>query len=97
MPSTPPPGYRLQSEDTSYETELLLFERWRAMTPREKAMLADRASRDLRELTLAGLRQRLPEAGEHELRIRFAALAYGKDLVQRVMGIEVPDEDVRIP
>jgi hypothetical protein len=93
---SPPTGYRLQSEDTSYETELLLIERWRSMTPDEKAALTAQASRDLRNLTLAGLRQRIPEASERELGIRFAALAYGRDLVRRVMGIEVPPEDVRI-
>ena len=97
MSRLPPTGYRLQAEDTSYEIELLLLERWRAMTPEEKAALTAQASRDLRSLTLAGLRQRMPEASEHELGIRFAALAYGKDLVKRVMGIEVPPEDVRIP
>ena len=93
----PPPGYRLQSEDTSYEAELLLLERWRAMTLDQKAALTAQASRDLRSLTLAGLRQRLPEANEHELGIRFAVLAYGKELVERVMGITVPGEDTRIP
>ena len=97
MKLEPPLGYRLQSEDTDYETELLLFERWRSMSPHEKAALTAQASRDLRSLTLAGLRQRLPEANEHELGIRFAVLAYGKELVERVMGITVPGEDTRIP
>jgi len=93
----PPPGYRLQSEDTDYETELRLFERWSSMEPHEKAALVDQASRDLRALSLAGLRQRIPEASEHELSLRYLALAHGRDLVKRLFGIDVPDESVRIP
>lgn len=97
MPLQPPPGYRLQSEDTTYEVELQLFERWRAMSPHEKAALVDQASRDLDTLCRAGLRHRLPEASEREISIRAMALKYGKDLVRQTLGIEVPDEDVRIP
>ena len=97
MSLQPPPGYRLQSEDTTYEVELLLFERWRAMSSHEKAALVDQASRDLDTLCRAGLRHRMPEASEHEISIRAMALKYGKELVHRAMGLEVPDEDVRIP
>jgi hypothetical protein len=64
------------------------------MTPDQKAALAAQASRDLHELCVAGLRHRIPEASERELEIRAMALKYGKELVQRVLGIEVPDEDV---
>lgn len=93
----PPPGYRTQSADTSYETELLQIERWRALSPDEKAALGARASRDLHRLCIAGLRHRLPDASPHELEIRAMALKYGKDLVRRVLGVDVPDESVRIP
>lgn len=93
----PPPGYRTQSEDTSYAAERLLFEHWSSMTLDEKAALVARASRDLHTLCLAGLKHRLPEASPRELEIRAMALKYGKELVQRVLGIDVPDESVRIP
>lgn len=95
--ASPPSGYRTQSEDTSYEAELVLLERWRALRPDEKAALANQASSDLRRLTLAGLRHRLPGASESELQARVLALCYGKDLVRRLLGIDVPDENVRIP
>ena len=97
MSKDPPPGYRAQSEDTSYEAEQLLFERWRSMSPDEKGALIARASRDLHTLCLAGLKHRLPEASSRELEIRAMALKYGKELVLRVLGIDVPDESVRIP
>jgi hypothetical protein len=87
----------VQSADTSYEVELQLFERWRGMPLDEKAALVARASRDLRALSLADLRQRLPMASERELALRAMALAYGEDLVLRTLGVDVPDESVRIP
>jgi hypothetical protein len=67
------------------------------MSPAEKAALTNQASSDLRRLTLAGLRHRLPDASEAELRVRALALCYGTDLVRRLTGIDVPDESVRIP
>lgn len=97
MTPEPPPGYRTQSPDTSYEAELRLFEHWRSMPLDEKAALIARASHDLHTLCLAGLRHRIPEASERELSIRAMALKYGKDVVRRTLGIDVPDEDVRIP
>lgn len=97
MSAEPPPGYCTQSPDTSYAAEQLLFERWRSLPMDEKAALVDQASRDLHTLCLAGLRHRLPEAGEHELELRAMALKYGKELVRRTLGIDVPDERVRIP
>ncbi|NOT30152.1 MAG: hypothetical protein HOP15_06875 [Planctomycetes bacterium] len=97
MSSEAPPGYRTQSEDTTYAAERILFERWRTLRLDEKAALVARASRDLHTLCLAGLKHRLPEASARELEIRAMALKYGKELVQRVLGIDVPDESVRIP
>ena len=95
MSTTPPPGYRTQSEDTSYEAEQRLFERWRSMDPAEKAALVGEASVALRELSLAGLEQRLPAASRRELELRLLALLYGKEIVRNLLGIEVPDESVR--
>ena len=97
MRQAPPPGYRTQSEDTSYETELALFERWRGMDPGEKAELIGSASSALHELCMAGLSQRLPQASARELELRALALKYGNEVVRRLLGSDVPDEGVRIP
>jgi hypothetical protein len=94
--ATPPPGYRTQSEDTSYEVEQMLFERWRSMDPAEKAVLVGAASVALQDLTMAGLEQRLPEASRRELELRALALMYGKEVVHDLLGVDVPDESVRI-
>ena len=73
----------------------MLFERWRSMDPAEKAALVGEASVGLRELGLAGLEQRLPDASRRELELRLLALLYGKEIVRTLLGIEVPDESVR--
>lgn len=95
MSASPPPGYRTQSEDTSYEVEQMLFERWRSMDPAEKAALVGAASVALQDLTMAGLEQRLPEASRRELELRALALLYGKEIVRDLLGVDVPDESVR--
>lgn len=88
----PPPGYRTQSEDTSYETEQILFRRWRMIDPAEKAALIGEASAALRELAMAGLEQRLTGVSREELELRCLALLYGRKTVRRLLGVELPDE-----
>jgi hypothetical protein len=63
-----PPGYRTQSEDTSYAAERVLVERWRSMGLDEKAALTALASRDLHTLCVAGLKHRLPAASALDAR-----------------------------
>lgn len=94
--TTPPPGYRTQSEDTSFEAEQILFRRWRSMDPAETAALVGEASLALQELGMAGLEQRLPGASRRELELRALALRYGKQMVRDLLGIEIPDESVRL-
>lgn len=50
-------------------------------------------SRAVRELALAGIRQRHPEAGEQEVRVRLAARLYGRAAAVRLFGA-VPDDAV---
>ena len=97
MDPSAPRGYRTQSEDTSFEAEQLLFERWRSMDLTEKAALMGEASQALHDLCVAGLRHRLPDASQRELELRAMASKYGKDIVRSLLGVEVPDEDTRIP
>ncbi|MEZ5977270.1 MAG: hypothetical protein R3F34_03530 [Planctomycetota bacterium] len=92
---SPPPGYRTQSEDTSYAAERLLFERWSTMRPSEKVQLVGEMSDAIRQMARVGLRRRFPEACAREIELRLVAQLYGRDLVRRLMGIDVPDEDVR--
>ena len=57
-----------------------------AAAPAERLEQAARLSRGVRALAWAGLRRRHPRAGEEELRWRFVALCYGRDLAERTFG-----------
>ena len=84
MSVTPPPGYRTQSEDTSYPAERILFERWRTMRIEDKAALVSELCRSLYRLSLAGLAARHPNESREELERRAAALWVGRDLVEAI-------------
>jgi hypothetical protein len=81
-----PPGYRTQSEDTSYAVERFLFERWRAMEPHEKAAIVT--------LCRIGLAERWPHADEGELDLRLAAIHAGREAMIRAVGFD-PDLETR--
>ena len=82
----PPPGYKTQSEDTDYTTELRLFELLRALSPRQKADMLTRLARSTHRLRMAGLRLRWPHASEQELRLRAAAISLGREQMIRWFG-----------
>jgi hypothetical protein len=65
--------------DTSREIERLQVARWRQMTALEKTRAVSEISRAVQELSLAGIRQRHPEASEAECRLRLAALKLGRE------------------
>jgi hypothetical protein len=88
--SEAPPGYRTQSEDTSYWAERLWFEHLRTLDARETAALVNSACRMLDELLLAGLRREHPNADDEELEWRAAARKYGREFVERFTGRTLP-------
>jgi hypothetical protein len=54
---------------------------------------AMRLSMGVRELAMAGLRMRHPEASEHELKVRLTVRLYGRAAALRLFG-SVPDDAV---
>jgi len=54
------------------------------MSPLDKARVVSDLSRTVRELSLAGIRQRHPSASERECQLRFAVLTLGRELACRV-------------
>jgi hypothetical protein len=88
----PPPGYRTQSEDTSYWAERLLFDHWRALSPVEKAEIGRQACLALHQGLIAGLRVRHPNASDDELELRAAIAKYGADTMRRTTGLGLPAE-----
>jgi hypothetical protein len=84
--SEPPPGYRTQSEDTSYAIERRLFERWREMAPHEKAGLIADLHDAVSGLVRSGVIEHHPRADEEEIRMRILVALVGADLVERACG-----------
>jgi hypothetical protein len=73
---------RRLSLDTHAEAEHLQIAIWHRMTPQQKLELVAGASRAVRELALAGLRQRHPDASSRELTLRYACLTLEPELAR---------------
>jgi hypothetical protein len=69
--------------DTSADADAMQVQRWRAMSPAQKAALVSALSRNVRDLALAGIRLRHPAASERECFLRFAALTLSVTLARR--------------
>ena len=72
------------SRDTSRQAEDLQVELWRKMSPLSKIQAVSALSRSVLLLSLAGIRQRFPEATDSECKIRLARLTLGSELAERV-------------
>ena len=74
------------SRDTPPHIQRLVLERLRAMPAWRKLELAAEMNRAVRQLALAGLRQRHPDDTPAERRRRLADLLLGRELATRVYG-----------
>ena len=75
-----------QSVDTSPESEKVLIEMLRRTPIWRRMQLADQMSATARQMSMAGLRLRFPDASEKEVRRRFADLHLGPELAEQVYG-----------
>ncbi len=75
-----------QSSDTSPEAEAVQFRIWAEMPGWRKLELVGEMNRMVRELMLAGLRERYPNASEEEIKRRLMDLTLGPELAERVYG-----------
>lgn len=62
------------------------MEIYRRMPPWNKIQLVEEANRMSRELSLAGLRSRFPDASPEEIRRRLLSLWLGEELATEVYG-----------
>jgi hypothetical protein len=74
------------SEDTSPEAERVQLDILRRLPPWRKVQMVADGWECSRELALAGLRQRHPEASELALQRRLARLMLGDELALKVYG-----------
>ena len=63
------------------------------MAPERRLETAMALSRGVRELAIAGLRARHPNADEQELRVRLTVRLYGREAAVRLFG-SVPEDAV---
>ena len=78
------PTWRQMNADTTPEAEAILFKLWRETPGWRKFELLDGLNRTAKQLALAGLRQRYPNASKEELRRRLATLILGEELAAQV-------------
>lgn len=77
---------RLFGEDTSPEVEVALIERYRRMTPAQRAAKVASLTASAHAAALAGLRLAHPGATERELTLRLAARFIDPELLERAVG-----------
>jgi hypothetical protein len=70
--------------DTSPEIERLQIERWRQMSPAQKAAIVSGLTQAVCDLALAGIRIRHPDSSPRERFLRMAVIILGSDLARRV-------------
>lgn len=66
--------------DSSRDAERQLIERWRGMTAEQKLLVSLQMSKTVRELALAGVRSRFPNADPREQLLRLAVVMLGPEL-----------------
>jgi hypothetical protein len=79
--------------DTSPRADARYHDLLRAMPPERRLEAAMKLSAAVRELCLAGLRERHPNASVDELRTRLVVRLYGRAAATRLFGV-VPDDAV---
>lgn len=80
------PTWREMNRDTSPEAEAVLLRLWRETPGWRKWQMMDHLNRMARELALAGLRRRHPDAPPAVLRRHLADLLLGPELAAQVYG-----------
>ena len=71
------------ADDTPRDIEQRQIDAWRRMPPSEKLSLVIRLSDTVRQLALAGVRQRYPDASPREQFLRLAMVTLGDDLARK--------------
>lgn len=70
--------------DTDPAIEQRQIEGWRRLTPADKLALVMRMNANVRQLALAGVRQRYPRASPREQFLRLAEVMLGEELARKV-------------
>ena len=72
--------------DTSAESDRVVVELYRKMSPAERLACVARLNRELELLAEARIRERYGDIGEREMKLRLGALRIDRDLMVRAFG-----------
>ncbi len=76
--------------DTAPQVANRYYELNAALTPGQRLQIAVSLSQSVRELALAGVRQRHPHASLESVRWHFAEVLYGTQIATRAFGLRPP-------
>ena len=88
------PTWREMNLDTTPEVEAVLFQLWRETPAWRKLEMMENLNRTARQLALAGLRRRHPDASPEDLHRLLADMLIGPELATQVYG-PLPGEPER--
>jgi len=74
--------------DTDPEVYRLQIDRWRSMSPVERARLAERLSADVTTIAIAGILRDRPDATHREVRRELVRRRFGEELAAAAYGTE---------
>lgn len=80
------PTWREMNMDTTPEAEAILFKLWREMPAWRKVKMMEDLNRTARQLTIAGIHRRHPNASPEEIKRRYASIILGEELATQVYG-----------
>jgi hypothetical protein len=80
----PGPRMAVLSADTTVEIEGRQVDAWRRLSSVERLRLVSDTTRAVRDLALAGIRRRHPQASERECFLRLAAILLGVGTTRQV-------------
>ena len=75
---------RRYTTDTSEEALAIQLDWFRRMSPTERVNKMCKLSASLRRMAMDAIRRRHPEYDQHEIRMKFIELTYGKELSDSV-------------
>jgi hypothetical protein len=79
-------GYRTQASDVHPDVETIVIRGWRLMSPAQKVAQVRHLTRTARRFSLAGIRDRHPEASAEEIRLRLASFWLSRETMIRLFG-----------
>lgn len=85
------------SADTTADIEQRQVDAWRRLSSVERLRLVSDTTRAVRDLALAGILRRHPQASERECFLRLAAIVLGVDTTRRVYPDAAHLPDLRGP